>query len=76
MRISVVLMVTILSIISVFREPASTPPPLRNGPGGPIGMPGQLTVGTPMSASKGPSPNMMRRGKVSRVPVVTVTNRG
>uniref|UniRef100_A0AAR2L710 Rho GTPase-activating protein 17 n=1 Tax=Pygocentrus nattereri TaxID=42514 RepID=A0AAR2L710_PYGNA len=50
---------------SVFREPASTPPSLRNGPGGPTGMPGQLTVGTPMSLSKGPSPHMMRRGKTS-----------
>ncbi|KAI4896790.1 hypothetical protein NFI96_026704 [Prochilodus magdalenae] len=53
---------------SVFREPASTPPPLRNGPGGPTGMPGQLTVGTPMSASKGPSPNMMRRGTKKQAP--------
>ncbi|KAL6477002.1 hypothetical protein MHYP_G00155010 [Metynnis hypsauchen] len=53
---------------SVFREPASTPPSLRNGPGGPTGMPGQLTVGTPMSGSKGPSPHMMRRGTKKQAP--------
>ncbi|XP_036446251.1 rho GTPase-activating protein 17b isoform X3 [Colossoma macropomum] len=53
---------------SVFREPASTPPSLRNGPGGPTGMPGQLTVGTPMSASKGPSPHMVRRGTKKQAP--------
>ncbi|XP_017561374.1 rho GTPase-activating protein 17b isoform X2 [Pygocentrus nattereri] len=53
---------------SVFREPASTPPSLRNGPGGPTGMPGQLTVGTPMSLSKGPSPHMMRRGTKKQAP--------
>ncbi|XP_058265952.1 rho GTPase-activating protein 17b isoform X4 [Hemibagrus wyckioides] len=53
---------------SVVREPTSTPPPLRNGPGGPSGTPGQLTVGTPTSASKGPSPHMVRRGTKKQAP--------
>lgn len=60
---------------SVVREPTSTPPPLRNGPGGPSGTPGQLTVGTPTSASKGPSPHMVRRGKsLSHVSTGIITN--
>ncbi|XP_026772617.2 rho GTPase-activating protein 17b isoform X2 [Pangasianodon hypophthalmus] len=53
---------------SVVREPTSTPPPLRNGPGGPSGTPGQLTVGTPTSASKGPSPHVVRRGTKKQAP--------
>ncbi|XP_053467552.1 rho GTPase-activating protein 17b isoform X5 [Ictalurus furcatus] len=53
---------------SVVREPASTPPPLRNGPGGPSGTPGQLTVVTPASASKGPSPHLVRRGTKKQAP--------
>ncbi|XP_046722177.1 rho GTPase-activating protein 17b isoform X6 [Silurus meridionalis] len=53
---------------SVVREPTSTPPPLRNGPGGPSGTPGQLSVGTPTSASKGPSPHMVRRGTKKQAP--------
>ncbi|XP_035380048.1 rho GTPase-activating protein 17b isoform X2 [Electrophorus electricus] len=53
---------------SVVREPTSTPPPLRNGPGGPTGTSGQLTVGTPVSASKGPSPHLMRKGTKKQAP--------
>ncbi|KAF4092780.1 hypothetical protein AMELA_G00024350 [Ameiurus melas] len=53
---------------NVVREPASTPPPLRNGPGGPSGTPGQLTVVTPSSASKGPSPHLVRRGTKKQAP--------
>ncbi|XP_017349097.1 rho GTPase-activating protein 17b isoform X1 [Ictalurus punctatus] len=53
---------------SVVREPASTPPPLRNGPGGPSGTPGQLTVVTPASTSKGPSPHLVRRGTKKQAP--------
>ncbi|XP_072549783.1 rho GTPase-activating protein 17b isoform X2 [Salminus brasiliensis] len=53
---------------SVVREPASTPPSLRNGPRGPVGTPTQLTVETPMSASKGPSPHMVRRGTKKQAP--------
>ncbi|XP_026997150.1 rho GTPase-activating protein 17b isoform X4 [Tachysurus fulvidraco] len=53
---------------SVGREPTSTPPPLRNGPGGSSGSPGQLNIGTPTSASKGPSPHLMRRGTKKQAP--------
>ncbi|TSO37040.1 Rho GTPase-activating protein 17 [Bagarius yarrelli] len=53
---------------SVVREPTSTPPPLRNGPGGPSGTPGQLTVGTSTFAPKGPSPHMVRRGTKKQAP--------
>lgn len=57
------------------REPTSTPPPLRNGPGGPSGTPGQLTVGPSTSASKGPSPHLVRRGKsLSHVSIGIVIN--
>ncbi|XP_060757615.1 rho GTPase-activating protein 17b isoform X4 [Neoarius graeffei] len=52
----------------VVREPTSTPPPLRNGPGGPSGTPGQLTVGPSTSASKGPSPHLVRRGTKKQAP--------
>ncbi|XP_066497897.1 rho GTPase-activating protein 17b isoform X2 [Hoplias malabaricus] len=52
----------------VVQDPASTPPTLRNGPGGPLGSPAQLTVGTPASASKGPSPNLLRRGTKKQAP--------
>ncbi|XP_051570084.1 rho GTPase-activating protein 17-like isoform X3 [Myxocyprinus asiaticus] len=50
------------------REPASTPPSLRNGPGGSSGTPSQLNVGTPTSGSKGPSPFMVRRGTKKQAP--------
>ncbi|GAA6091014.1 rho GTPase-activating protein 17b isoform X1 [Tachysurus ichikawai] len=53
---------------SVGREPTSTPPPLRNGPGGSSGSPGQLNIGTPTSTSKGPSPHLMRRGTKKQAP--------
>ncbi|KTG31188.1 hypothetical protein cypCar_00019582 [Cyprinus carpio] len=39
------------------RDPASTPPAQRNGTGGS----GQLSVGTPVAGSTGPSPHMARR---------------
>lgn len=41
------------------RDPASTPPAQRNGTGGS----GQLSVGTPVAGSTGPSPHMARRGQ-------------
>ncbi|XP_051571505.1 rho GTPase-activating protein 17-like isoform X1 [Myxocyprinus asiaticus] len=50
------------------REPVSTPPSLRNGPGSSSGTPGQLNVGTPTSGSKGPSPFMVRRGTKKQAP--------
>ncbi|XP_076853376.1 rho GTPase-activating protein 17b isoform X2 [Brachyhypopomus gauderio] len=53
---------------SVVREPTSTPSPLRNGQGGPGGTSGQLTVGTPMSASKGVSPHLIRKGTKKQAP--------
>ncbi|XP_030646688.1 rho GTPase-activating protein 17b [Chanos chanos] len=53
---------------NAIREPASTPPLLRNGPGGIGGTPGQLNVGTPMGGSRGPSPHMLRRGTKKQAP--------
>ncbi len=41
------------------RDPASTPPAQRNGTGGS----GQLSVGTPVAGSTGPSPHMTHRGQ-------------
>ncbi|KAI2666568.1 Rho GTPase-activating protein 17 [Labeo rohita] len=46
---------------NIVRDPASTPPALRNGPGGSGGTPAQLNVVTPTSGPKGPSPFMSRR---------------
>uniref|UniRef100_A0A673K4L1 Rho GTPase-activating protein 17-like n=1 Tax=Sinocyclocheilus rhinocerous TaxID=307959 RepID=A0A673K4L1_9TELE len=46
------------------RDPASTPPAQRNGTGGS----GQLSVGTPVAGSTGPSPHMAHRGVPSPVP--------
>ncbi|XP_056627232.1 rho GTPase-activating protein 17a isoform X1 [Triplophysa dalaica] len=46
------------------REPASTPPAQRNGTGGS----GQLSVGTPVAGSTGPSPHMARRGTKKPAP--------
>uniref|UniRef100_A0A671MNW2 Rho GTPase-activating protein 17-like n=1 Tax=Sinocyclocheilus anshuiensis TaxID=1608454 RepID=A0A671MNW2_9TELE len=43
--------------------PASTPPAMRNGPGGLSGTPAQLNVVTPTSGPKGPSPFLGRRGQ-------------
>ncbi|XP_048039326.1 rho GTPase-activating protein 17b isoform X3 [Megalobrama amblycephala] len=43
------------------REPASTPPAMRNGPGGSSGTPAQANVGTPTSF-------MMRRGTKKQAP--------
>ncbi|XP_062840856.1 rho GTPase-activating protein 17b isoform X2 [Trichomycterus rosablanca] len=53
---------------SAVREPTATPPPLRNGPGGPGGTAGQLTVGTTTSSTKGPSPHIVRRGTKKPAP--------
>ncbi|KAM9457597.1 rho GTPase-activating protein 17b isoform 2-T2 [Clarias gariepinus] len=50
------------------REPASTPPPLRNGPGGPSGTLGQLSVGMATTSTKGPSPHVVRRGTKKQAP--------
>ncbi|XP_056128079.1 rho GTPase-activating protein 17b isoform X3 [Rhinichthys klamathensis goyatoka] len=50
------------------REPATTPPAMRNGPGGLSGTPAQLNVGTPTSGPKGPSPFMVRRGTKKQAP--------
>ncbi|XP_015215825.2 rho GTPase-activating protein 17-like isoform X4 [Lepisosteus oculatus] len=57
------------------REPASTPPPLRNGAAGgatltpsPGGGAGQLTVGPPQAGSLGPSPHMVRRATKKPAP--------
>ncbi|XP_067314467.1 rho GTPase-activating protein 17b isoform X2 [Pseudorasbora parva] len=50
------------------REPASTPPAVRNGPGGSSGTPTQLNVGTLTSGPKGPSPFMVRRGTKKQAP--------
>uniref|UniRef100_A0A8C2FT42 Rho GTPase-activating protein 17 n=1 Tax=Cyprinus carpio TaxID=7962 RepID=A0A8C2FT42_CYPCA len=46
------------------RDPASTPPAQRNGTGGS----GQLSVGTPVAGSTGPSPHMARRGTKKPAP--------
>ncbi|KTF90493.1 hypothetical protein cypCar_00002167 [Cyprinus carpio] len=46
---------------SIARDPASTPPAMRNGPGGLSGTPAQLNVVTPTSGPKGPSPFLGRR---------------
>ncbi|XP_059413520.1 rho GTPase-activating protein 17-like isoform X1 [Carassius carassius] len=50
------------------RDPASTPPATRNGPGGSNGTPAQLNVGTPTSGPKGPSPFVVRRGTKKQAP--------
>ncbi|XP_056309259.1 rho GTPase-activating protein 17b isoform X3 [Danio aesculapii] len=52
------------------RDSVSTPPTMRNGPGGSSGTPApaQLSVGTPTSSPKGPSPFMMRRGTKKQAP--------
>ncbi|XP_026072133.1 rho GTPase-activating protein 17-like isoform X2 [Carassius auratus] len=50
------------------RDPASTPPATRNGPGGSNGTPTQLNVGTPTSGPKGPSPFVVRRGTKKQAP--------
>lgn len=46
------------------RDPASTPPAQRHGTGGS----GQLSVGTPVAGSTGPSPHMARRGTKKPAP--------
>lgn len=46
------------------RDSASTPPAQRNGTGGS----GQLSVGTPVAGSTGPSPHMTRRGTKKPAP--------
>ncbi|XP_052426815.1 rho GTPase-activating protein 17 isoform X2 [Carassius gibelio] len=46
------------------RDSASTPPAQRNGTGGS----GQLSVGTPVAGSTGPSPHMARRGTKKPAP--------
>lgn len=46
------------------RDPASTPPAQRNGTGGS----GQLSVGTPVAGSTGPSPHMAHRGTKKPAP--------
>ncbi|CAM4709300.1 unnamed protein product [Leuciscus chuanchicus] len=51
-------------ISSKNRDPASTPPAQRNGTGGS----GQLSVGTPVAGSTGPSPHMARRGTKKPAP--------
>ncbi|XP_055050701.2 rho GTPase-activating protein 17b isoform X1 [Misgurnus anguillicaudatus] len=53
---------------NIIRETASTPPSLKNGPGGASGTPNQLNLGTPASSSKGPSPFMVRRGTKKQAP--------
>ncbi|KAK7168237.1 hypothetical protein R3I94_002321 [Phoxinus phoxinus] len=50
------------------REPATTPPIVRNGPGGLSGTPAQLNVGAASSGPKGPSPFMVRRGTKKQAP--------
>ncbi|XP_077067992.1 rho GTPase-activating protein 17b isoform X6 [Siphateles boraxobius] len=50
------------------REPATTPPATRNGPGGLSGTSAQLNVGTSTSGPKGPSPFMVRRGTKKQAP--------
>uniref|UniRef100_A0A9J7XWN0 Rho GTPase-activating protein 17 n=1 Tax=Cyprinus carpio carpio TaxID=630221 RepID=A0A9J7XWN0_CYPCA len=53
---------------NIARDPASTPPAMRNGPGGSNGTPAQLNVGTPTSGPKGPSPFAVRRGTKKQAP--------
>ncbi|XP_042576757.1 rho GTPase-activating protein 17-like isoform X6 [Cyprinus carpio] len=53
---------------SIARDPASTPPAMRNGPGGLSGTPAQLNVVTPTSGPKGPSPFLGRRGTKKQAP--------
>ncbi|XP_073698891.1 rho GTPase-activating protein 17b isoform X2 [Garra rufa] len=53
---------------NIVRDPASTPPAMRNGPGGSGGTPAQLNVVTPTSGPKGPSPFMSRRGTKKQAP--------
>ncbi|XP_057201097.1 rho GTPase-activating protein 17b isoform X2 [Triplophysa rosa] len=53
---------------NVIRETASTPPSLRNGPGGGSGTQSQMNLGTPTSGSKGPSPFMVRKGTKKQAP--------
>uniref|UniRef100_A0A673N549 Rho GTPase-activating protein 17-like n=1 Tax=Sinocyclocheilus rhinocerous TaxID=307959 RepID=A0A673N549_9TELE len=48
---------------NIARDPASTPPAVRNGPGGLSGTPAQLNMVTPTSGPKGPSPFLGRRGQ-------------
>uniref|UniRef100_A0A8C1TE84 Rho GTPase-activating protein 17 n=1 Tax=Cyprinus carpio TaxID=7962 RepID=A0A8C1TE84_CYPCA len=49
---------------SKIRDPASTPPAQRNGTGGS----GQLSLGTPVAGSTGPSPHMAQRGSKKPAP--------
>uniref|UniRef100_A0A8C2EE66 Rho GTPase-activating protein 17 n=1 Tax=Cyprinus carpio TaxID=7962 RepID=A0A8C2EE66_CYPCA len=51
-------------ISSKIRDPASTPPAQRNGTGGS----GQLSLGTPVAGSTGPSPHMAQRGSKKPAP--------
>ncbi|KAL1277693.1 hypothetical protein QQF64_024366 [Cirrhinus molitorella] len=53
---------------NIVRDPSSTPPALRNGPGGSGGTPTQLNVVTPTSGPKGPSPFLGRRGTKKQAP--------
>ncbi|XP_058624540.1 rho GTPase-activating protein 17b isoform X3 [Onychostoma macrolepis] len=53
---------------NIARDPASTPPAMRNGPGGLSGTPAQLNVVTPTSGPKGPSPFLGRRGTKKQAP--------
>lgn len=62
------LMLTYFLFSNIIRETASTPPSLKNGPGGASGTPNQLNLGAPASSSKGPSPFMVRRGTKKQAP--------
>ncbi|XP_016431262.1 rho GTPase-activating protein 17-like isoform X4 [Sinocyclocheilus rhinocerous] len=53
---------------NIARDPASTPPAVRNGPGGLSGTPAQLNMVTPTSGPKGPSPFLGRRGTKKQAP--------
>ncbi|XP_052409199.1 rho GTPase-activating protein 17-like isoform X4 [Carassius gibelio] len=53
---------------NIARDPVSTPPAMRNGPGAVSGTPAPLTVGTPTSGPKGPSPFLGRRGTKKQAP--------
>ncbi|XP_056608567.1 rho GTPase-activating protein 17b isoform X2 [Triplophysa dalaica] len=53
---------------NVIRETASTPPSLRNGPGGGSGSQSQMNLGMPITGSKGPSPFLGRKGTKKQAP--------
>ncbi|KAA0706019.1 Rho GTPase-activating protein 17 [Triplophysa tibetana] len=53
---------------NVIRETASTPPSLRNGPGGGSGSQSQMNLGTHVTGSKGPSPFLVRKGTKKQAP--------